>query len=210
MSTSAIHREREELVRRGLRLEYVTVAWNCAEAIIAVAAGFYAGSIALVGFGLDSLIEVSSGLVLLWRLYADPDDRRRAAVEKRALKLVGLSFLLLAAYVAIDSAKALWMREAPERSLPGIVLAALSLGVMPVLARAKRQVASQISSRALHADSRQTDLCAYLSAVLLGGLMLNATLGWWWADPVAALLMVAIIANEGREALRGETCECGH
>ncbi len=202
--------DRAHLIRRGLRLEYLTVAWNCAEAIVAVIAGLIAGSIALVGFGLDSVIEVSSGAVLLWRLHSDREEARREQVEQRALKLVGLSFLALAAYVAFDSVKTLWLKDAPERSLAGIILAAVSLIVMPLLARAKRRVAAAIASRALHADSRQTDLCAYLSAILLAGLALNALLGWWWADPVAGLLMVPIIANEGREALRGENCvgEC--
>jgi divalent metal cation (Fe/Co/Zn/Cd) transporter len=191
-------------VRRGRRLEYLTIAWNSAEALVALAAGLLAGSIALVGFGLDSLIEVLSGGIVLWRLLA---DNERA--ERIALKVVGASFLALAAYVALDSIKTLWLRAPPEHSLAGIILAALSLVVMPLLARAKRRVAASIGSPALHADSRQTGLCACLSAILLGGLVLNALLGWWWADPVAGLVMAPIIANEGREALRGETCGCG-
>ncbi len=186
-------------VRQGRRLEYLTIAWNSAEAAVALVAGLLAGSIALIGFGLDSVIEVSSGAIVLWRLFA---DNERA--ERIALKIVGASFLALAAYVAFDSIKTLWLREAPERSLPGIILAAVSLIVMPLLARAKRRVAAAIGSRALHADSRQTDLCVYLSAILLGGLVLNALLSWWWADPAAGLVMTPIIANEGREALRGE------
>ena len=188
-------------IRRGRRLEYLTIAWNSAEAAVALTAGLLAGSIALVGFGLDSLIEVSSGAIVLWRLSA---DNERA--ERIALKVVGASFLALAAYVAFESVKALWLREAPERSLPGIILAAISLVVMPLLARAKRRVAAGIGSRALHADSRQSDLCAYLSAILLGGLLLNALLGWWWADPLAGLVMTPIIANDGRKALRGDSC----
>ena len=208
MSTRALQIGRTGLVRRGLRLEYLTIGWNCAEAAIAIVSGVIAGSIALVGFGLDSVIEVSSGVVLLWRLRSDADECRRETVEKRARRLVGVGFLLLAAYVALDSARTLWLKDAPERSIVGIVLAAGSLVVMPLLARAKRRVAAGIESRALHADSRQTDLCAYLSAILLAGLALNATLGWWWADPLAGLLMVPIIINEGREALRGESCEC--
>lgn len=195
------------LVRRGLRLEYFGLAWNSLESLIAIGAGLLAGSVALVGFGLDSVIEASSGGVLLWRLHADKDHARRERNEKLALKLVGVSFFLLAAYVAFDAAKSLLAQEAPEKSAIGIALAALSLVVMPLLARAKRRVAAQISSRALHADSRQTSLCAYLSAILLGGLLLNAALGWWWADPVAALLMAPIIANEGREAFRGQRCD---
>lgn len=196
---------RAKNVRRGRRLEYLTVVWNSLEGVVAVAAGLAAGSVALVGFGFDSVIEVSSGVALLWRLHMDaPDERERA--ERLALKLVGLSFLALAAYVAFDAVKSLLWREPPEASYVGITLAALSLVVMPVLARAKRGVAAKIKSRALAADSRQTDICAYLSAILLGGLLLNALFGWWWADPVAALLMTPIIVREGVEALRGETC----
>jgi divalent metal cation (Fe/Co/Zn/Cd) transporter len=198
---------RAALVRRGRRLEYLTIGWNSLEGLIAVAAGLAAGSIALVGFGFDSVIEVTSGAALLWRLHMDAPERRERA-EKIALKLVGWSFLLLAAYVAFDAVKSLIQREPPEASYVGIALAALSLAVMPLLARAKRRVAASINSRALQADSRQTDICAYLSAILLGGLLLNALLGWWWADPVAALVMVPIIAKEGVEALRGEQC-CG-
>jgi divalent metal cation (Fe/Co/Zn/Cd) transporter len=195
------------VVRRGRKLEYLTVAWNSAEGLISIIAGVFAGSIALVGFGVDSLIEVSSGAILLWRLHTDADEGRRERREQRALKLVGVSFLLLAAYVAFDAGKSLYFREAPDESWLGIAIATVSLIVMPLLARAKRRVASVITSRALVADSRQTDLCAYLSAILLGGLGLNAVLGWWWADPVAGLIMVPIIAHEGIEALRGERCD---
>jgi divalent metal cation (Fe/Co/Zn/Cd) transporter len=197
--------ERAGLVRRGRRLEYLTIGWNSLEGVIAVGAGLVAGSIALVGFGFDSVIEVTSGAALLWRLHMDAPERRERA-EKTALKLVGWSFLLLAAYVAFDAVKSLARREPPEASYVGIALAALSLVVMPLLARAKRRVAAGINSRALEADSRQTDICAYLSAILLGGLALNALFGLWWADPAAALVMVPIIAKEGIEALRGETC----
>ena len=196
---------RAALVRRGRLLEYLTISWNSLECLIAVGAGLAAGSIALVGFGFDSVIEVTSGAALLWRLHMDTPERRERA-EKTALKPVGWSFMLLAAYVTFDAIKSLALREPPEASYVGIALAALSLVVMPVLARAKRKVAASINSRALEADSRQTDICAYLSAILLGGLLLNALLGWWWADPVAALVMVPIITKEGVEALRGETC----
>lgn len=190
-------------VRAGRRLEYVTLGWNLLEAAVAVGAGVLAGSIALVGFGVDSLIESLSGAILLWRLQSHEADERR---EQLALRLVGASFLVLAAYVAFEAVKSLYLRELPETSIVGIVLAALSLIVMPLLARAKRKVAARLESRALHADSRQTNLCAYLSAILLGGLGLNALVGWWWADPVAALIMVPIIAREGVEALRGDDC----
>jgi divalent metal cation (Fe/Co/Zn/Cd) transporter len=209
MSAQTLQQEmtRAQSVRRGRWLEYLTVGWNSLEAVIAIGAGLVAGSIALVGFGLDSIIEVSSGAALLWRLHMDAPEKRERA-ETIALKIVGTSFLALAAYVAFDAAKSLIAREPPEASYTGIGLAALSLVVMPLLARAKRKVAASINSRALQADSRQTDICAYLSAILLGGLLLNAIFGWWWADPIAALIMTPIIVKEGIEALRGETC-CG-
>lgn len=201
--------ERAQLVRRGERLEYLTIGWNSIEALVAIVAGVIAGSIALVGFGVDSVIESISGGVLLWRLHHDRDVARRELAEQRAIRLVGLSFLILAGYVAIDAVNTLIHRERPDESLPGILLAIVSLIVMPLLARAKRKVAVAINSGALHADSRQTDICAYLSAILLGGLLLNALLGWWWADPVAALVMVPIIAKEGVEGVRGNSCCCG-
>ena len=189
---------------KALRLEYLTVTWNCLEGMIAVTAGIVAGSIALVGFGVDSVIEVSSGVIMLWRL--SYRGSRQELVEARALRLVGLSLLALAGYVGLDAAYSLISREAPRSSYVGIGLAIASLIVMPILARSKRQVAAKLQSKALHADSRQTDICAYLSAILLVGLVSNAFLGWWWTDPVAALAMVPIIVKEGREALRGETC----
>jgi cation diffusion facilitator family transporter len=198
--------ERATLIKRGQLLEYFTVGYNSLEGVIAVIAGLLSGSIALVGFGFDSLIEVSSGVVLLWRLRADVDEARRERVEAIALRLVGLCFLVLAAYVSYDSIKSLIEREAPDESIPGIILAAVSLIVMPLLVRAKRKVARGINSGAMMADAKQTEVCTYLSAILLGGLLLNALLSWWWADPVAALVMVPIIAKEGVEALRGETC----
>lgn len=200
---------RSESLRRGRVLEYLTIIWNLLEGIISVGAGLLAGSIALIGFGFDSFIESISGGALLWRLHLDAPERREQA-EYVALKLVGISFLLLAGYVAFDAIKSLIQREPPEASYIGIAIAALSLVVMPFLARAKRKVAIQLSSRALQADSRQTDICAYLSAILLGGLLLNAAFGFWWADPVAALVMTPIIAKEGVEALRGEQCDDCH
>jgi divalent metal cation (Fe/Co/Zn/Cd) transporter len=193
-------------VQRALRLEYLTVTWNAAEAAIAIAAGGLAGSIALIGFGLDSLIEVSSGVVLLWRLHCDADVHRREAVEARALKLVGMSLLALAVYVVFDAGQSLLSREVPEASFIGIALAIVSWIVMPLLAGAKRRMAVRIGSRALAADSRQTDICAYLSAILLVGLGLNAAFGWWWADPVGALAMVPFILWESKEAFAGKRC----
>jgi divalent metal cation (Fe/Co/Zn/Cd) transporter len=197
---------RARLVKRGRYLEYFTVGYNSLEGLVAVAAGLAAGSIALVGFGFDSVIEVTSGAVLLWRLRADADEARRERVEALSLKVVGVCFLMLAAYVGYDSVKSLLRREAPQESVPGIILAVASLIVMPLLVRAKRKVARGINSGALMADARQTQLCTYLSAILLAGLLLNALVGWWWADPVAALVMLPIIAREGVEALRGEQC----
>lgn len=197
---------RPAAVRRGRQLEYFTISYNSLEGLIAVFAGLVAGSIALVGFGFDSLIEVTSGSVLLWRLHADVNEQRREQVEAISLRIVGALFVLLALYVTYDSVKSLIRHETPEESVVGIVLAAVSLVIMPLLVRAKRKVARAINSGALMADSRQTELCTYLSAILMVGLLLNATLGWWWADPVAALVMVPIIVKEGIEALRGETC----
>jgi len=192
--------------RRGRRLEYITLAWNSAEGIAALVAGLLAGSIALLGFGLDSVIEISSGAVLLWRLHAEADPQRRERAERRAQRLVGIGFLALATYVAFDAIKGLIFRKAPQESLFGIGVAAAALIAMPLLARAKRQVARQLNSGAMHADSRQSDFCAYLSAILLAGLLLNALLGWWWADPVAALVMVPLIVREGVEGLCAKRC----
>ncbi len=202
METQVI--SKDEAVRQGRRLEYFTVGWNLIEAAVAIGAGVFAGSIALIGFGIDSLIETSSGAILLWRLQEGEEGEKR---ERIALKLVGVSLLALAAYVAVDAIKGLILKERPEGSVIGIILAAVSLGVMPLLAWAKRRVAASLNSQALVADSHQTDICAYLSAILLVGLGLNAIFGWWWADPVAALAMVPIIVKEGLEALRGEAGE---
>jgi divalent metal cation (Fe/Co/Zn/Cd) transporter len=198
---------RIEHIRQGRKLEYFTIGWNIVEAGVAIGAGWFAGSIALVGFGVDSLIESLSGSILLWRLASPVHDESR---EQTALKLVGISFLILAAYVAFEALKSLLYFEPPYTSLVGIGLSIVSLILMPILACAKRRSAANLNSRAMKADSRQTDLCAYLSAILLGGLVLNALLGWWWADPVAALIMVPIIAGEGLEGLRGEVCNDCH
>ena len=196
---------RASAVRRGKRLEYVTVAYNSVEGLIGIGAGLVAGSVALVGFGFDSIIEVTSGAVLLWRLRADVDPARRAHVEVVSVRIVGICFLVLALYIAYDSVRMFFLREAPERSLPGIALAIASLVVMPILARAKRRVARTIASNALAADAKQTELCMYLSAILLGGLILNATFDWWWADPAAGLLMSPIIVK-GINGLKGQSC----
>jgi len=199
---------RSDLVRRGQRLEYFTISYNCLEGVVSILAGLIAGSVSLVAFGLDSAIEVASGAALLWRLHHDLDAARREQVERTTLRVVGWCFVALAVYIAYESGSTLIRQNAPERSIPGIAIAALSVVVMPLLARAKRRVASGIGSGAMHADSRQTDFCAYLSAILLGGLLLNAVLGWWWADPVAGLVMVSIIAKEGVDGVRGRACRC--
>ncbi len=204
MASEAVTRSQH--LHRGMVLEYLTIGWNVIEGLVAVISGAVSGSIALIGFGIDSFIETASGAILLWRLRAEHRGRDREHVERRALKLVGISFILLAAYVAFDSIKALVARAAPDRSIVGIVVAIVSLIVMPWLARQKRNAAADLNSAALRADSRQTSLCAYLSLILLGGLLLNALLGWWWADPLAALCMVPIIAKEGRDAFKGEAC----
>lgn len=202
--------ERVALVRRGLLLNYATIGYNVLEAVVSIVAGLLAGSVALVGFGFDSGIEVTAAIAAQWRLRADVDAARRARVERAAVRVIGWSFLALAAYVLYDSGKTLWLREHPERSVAGLVILVLSVIVMPVLARAKRRVARALASRALEADARQTSLCAYLSVIALAGVALNATLGWWWADPVAALAMLPIIVKEGLEGVRGEVCadEC--
>jgi divalent metal cation (Fe/Co/Zn/Cd) transporter len=201
--------ERPRIVRRGRKLEYFTIAWNAAEGLVAVIAGWAAGSISLVGFGIDSFIEVTSGAVLLWRMSVDADIQRREVNERRALKIVGSCFLALAAYITYESATDLWSKKAPEHSIPGIVLACVSLLIMPLLSRAKRNVGRALGSAAMHADAKQTEFCTYLSAILLAGLLLNALFGLWWADPVAALIMVPVIAKEAIEGLQGKACvEC--
>jgi divalent metal cation (Fe/Co/Zn/Cd) transporter len=198
--------DRQALARRGKQLEYFTIAWNTLEGLVAVAAGAVAGSISLVGFGIDSFIEVTSGGVLLWRMSVDADVRKRERREKLSLRIVGVCFLALAAYVGYESISDLFSRKSPEHSVPGIVLACVSLVVMPLLSRAKKRVGNELGSAAMHADAKQTDFCVYLSAILLLGLVLNAVLGWWWADPVSALIMVPLIAKEGVEAMNGDTC----
>jgi divalent metal cation (Fe/Co/Zn/Cd) transporter len=198
--------DRQAVTRRGKQLEYFTIAWNTLEGLVAVIAGAVAGSISLVGFGIDSFIEVTSGGVLLWRMSADADVRKRERREKLSLRIVGICFLALAAYVGYESISALAGRKAPEHSIPGIILACVSLVVMPLLSRAKKKVGNDLGSAAMHADAKQTDFCVYLSAILLLGLILNAALGWWWADPTAALIMVPLIAKEGVEAMQGKTC----
>ena len=192
--------------RRGRRLEYFTIVWNALEGLVAIGSGVLAGSISLVGFGVDSFIEVTSGTALLWRMSVDADHHRREKTERITLRIVGVCFLALAAYLVFEAGSDLLNRRPAEHSIPGIVLACVSLIVMPVLARAKRKVGMQLKSAAMHADARQTDFCTYLSAILLGGLLLNAAFGLWWADPSAGLIMVPIIAKEGFDGLRAKVC----
>lgn len=186
-------------------MEWLTTLWNIVEAIIAIGSGAVAGSTALVAFGVDSLIEVSSALAVLWRLLrAGPDasEEESEHFDKRAHLLVGITFYLLAGWVVIDASLSLLRREVPEESLVGIVLAITSLVVMPLLAYAKQRTGREMGSRALEADAMETWLCAYLSATLLVGLLLSARIGWWWADPVAGLAMVPFMIWQGRGAIQ--------
>jgi len=200
------HSNRAAAVLSGKRLEYFTIIWNLMEGIVSLLAGLFAGSISLVGFGVDSFIEVASGTIVLWRMAVDRDIAHRQRNEDLALKLVGFSFLGLAGCLVFQSIVRFADQKAPQHSLAGIAIAILSLIVMPLLSRAKRKVATQLKSSAMAADARQTDFCAYLSAILLAGLLLNFAFGWWWADPVAALIMASIIGNEGINASLGKKC----
>jgi divalent metal cation (Fe/Co/Zn/Cd) transporter len=178
------------------------------EGLVAVFSGVLAGSISLIGFGIDSFIEVISGSVLLWRMSVDSDSQRRERNDKLSLRIVGVCFLALASYVGYESLSDLISQKAPEHSVPGIVLACVSLVVMPILSRAKKKVGSELGSAAMHADAKQTDFCVYLSAILLAGLVLNAAFGWWWADPIAALIMVPIIFKEGVNGMKARLTCC--
>lgn len=198
--------DRQLSAGRGNRLEYFTIGWNSLEGAVAIVAGVFAGSISLVGFGIDSVIEVASGSVLLWRMSVDGDTCKRERAEVVALRTVGICFLALAAYVAEEAIRDLVGKSAPSHSVAGILIACASLVVMPLLSRAKRKVGTALQSAAMHADARQTEFCTYLSAILLGGLLLNTFWGFWWADPLAALIMVPIIAKEGVDGLRGRAC----
>ena len=204
-SGAATPQDRPALVERARRLEYLTIAWNAFEAIVALISGLMAGSVALLGFGLDSVIETASAGIVVWRFRAVDDAERR---ERTARRLVGICFLLLAAYIAVESIRALWIKAQPEGSVPGILIAVAAVIVMPLLGHAKRRVAARLKSGALHSDSRQADFCAWLSGILLLGLLLSSFVGWWWADPVAALVMVPIIGREGVQGIRGQKCEC--
>jgi cation diffusion facilitator family transporter len=211
--TISVVGERPGLLRRALRLEYLTVGWNIVEGMIAITAGLAAGSVALLGFGIDSFVESASGSVLIWRLLAErnaneDDEERIEQVERLAQKLVASSLVLLAAYIAWDSITSLLAGERPQPSVVGIGLAVVSLLAMWWLAREKRRVGIALGSRAMTADAFQTNACFWLSVVLLIGIGANALLGWWWADPIAALAMTIFIAKEAREAWRGDDDCC--
>ncbi len=202
---------REELHRRGLNLEWFTVAWNVIEGIVAIAAGIVTGSVSLVAFGADSFIEVISALALLWRLRkAGPhaSAEERGAAEQRALYLVAATFFLLAAYITFEAAGALLSRDGPENSTVGLVLSVSSLLVMPALAYGKQRTGRELGSEALKADAVETWVCSYLSLALLAGVGLNAAFGWWWADPAGALAMLPVILWQGWETF-GEAREEG-
>jgi divalent metal cation (Fe/Co/Zn/Cd) transporter len=199
---------RPELVGRALRLEYLTVGWNILEGLIAIAAAAGAGSVALLGFGIDSVIESVSAGVLVWRLHAERSAAHAGAVERldrTAHRLVGSSLFVLAAFVAADAAWTLWRQEQPRPTILGIIVTASSLFVMVALAHAKRRAAKALGSRALEADSFQTTACWWLSLAALAGIALNAALGWWWADPVAALGMTYFLVREGLEGWEDES-----
>ncbi len=202
---------RAALLRRGVALEGLTVGYNALEGVIAIVAGLAAGSVALTGFGIDSVIEVSSGALLLWRLRAELGSALVGeAVEARASRLAGALLLALAVYIAVESGRRLLTQDRPDESIVGIVLMGVSLVVMPLLARAKLRTARALGSRALRADAHETIVCAWLSLTTLAGLAFNAALGWWWADPAAAVVMLPLIVREGLEAWRAEPCEHDH
>jgi cation diffusion facilitator family transporter len=195
---------RERLQRRGVRLEWFTVAWNVAEALVAVAAGVAAGSIALIGFGVDSGIEVVAASALLWRFSharADASEEEHGRAERRALYVVSATFFALAAYIAFEAIQGLVSSDEPETSTVGLVLAVVSLAIMPTLAYAKQRTGRALASRALQADAVETWVCAYLSLALLVGVGLHLAFGWWWADPVGALAMLPVIVWQGWETL---------
>jgi divalent metal cation (Fe/Co/Zn/Cd) transporter len=199
---------RRQLLDSALRLEYLTVGWNLVEGLIATGAALAAGSIALLAFGIDSFVESASGLVLTWRLLAEQraHNPRVERLDRRAHQLVGISLFALAAYITFDAATSLIGRDVPKPSTVGIVLTTISIGVMLWLGWAKGRAAAALHSRAMAADAFQTTACWWLSVAALCGLGLNASFGWWWADPVAALVMAALIVREGGKAWRGEDC----
>ncbi|MEU5785162.1 cation transporter [Micromonospora lupini] len=202
MSVGLSPARRSVLIRRVRLFVAATITYNVIEAVIAISAGRMASSTALIGFGLDSVIEVASAAAVAWQ-FSGPDHERR---ERAALRVIALSFFALAAYVSVESVRALVGADRAEHSTIGLVLAAVSLAVMPVLSAAQRRAGRELGSTSAVADSKQTLLCTYLSAVLLIGLAVNSLFGWWWADPAAALVIAAVAVKEGREAWRGDTC----
>jgi divalent metal cation (Fe/Co/Zn/Cd) transporter len=194
----------EQLVRRARMLAWLGIGWHIAEAAIAIAAGLAAASIALIGFGADSLIESAAGLIVVWRFAETRQDSERA--EQRAQRLIGASFAVIGAYVGVEAVRSLLISTHPDASWVGIGLAAVTLTTMPLLARAKGRVGDELHSSATVSEGRQNLLCAYLSAGLLVGLGANALLGWWWADPITALAIAGVALYEGREAWRGNAC----
>ncbi|MET0726832.1 MAG: cation transporter [Acidimicrobiales bacterium] len=200
--------DRAGLVRRGQKLAWFTIAWNALEGIAGIAAGIAAGSIALIGFGVDSYVEVFAGSVILWRLSKERHGAQvSAAAERRAVRLIAVTFLLLAAGVGVESVRRLASGDRPDESWFGVGLAIVSLVVMPLLARAKRRVGERLGSRAVTADATETMLCVWLSAILLVGLGANALLGWWWADPLAGLGVVYVAAREGIDNWQAESVD---
>lgn len=191
------------LVRKARWLAYLTIAWNVTEAVVAIGAGAAAGSLALVGFGIDSTIEILSAAVVLWRLNDVSEER-----EERALKLIAVSFFVLAAYITVQSMRDLITISDPDTSIPGVVITGVSLIIMPLLARAKQRVGERMGSQVVQADAVETWLCTYLSAIVLAGLLVNTLFGWWWADPVTALGVASLALREGREAWEGEDDCC--
>lgn len=198
---------RPQAVRRARALNVVTIGWNVLEAVVALGAGIAAGSVSLVGFGLDSTVEVSAAVVLAWRLRQERRTDCTQPSDRRATRLIAASFVLLGGYVGVEAVRDLAARAQPEVSGVGIAITALSLAVMPVLARAKRRLAPVIGSRAVEAEAQQTNLCALLSGVVLAGLAANALAGWWWADPVAGLAVAGIALVEGVRTWRAEALE---
>ena len=199
--------DRAVLVKRGLALNWITLTYNALEGVVALVVGLLAGSVTLIGFGVDSVIEVTASGAAQWRLRVDLTPDRRERIEGYTSRIIGLCFLGLGAYVLAESANVLIRREPPYPSMVGLALLVLSASVMPLLARAKMRVARGLESRALQAEAKQTSLCAYLSVIALAGVGLNTALGWWWADPAAALVMTPIILGEGVTALRGDPCD---
>lgn len=207
MAVSLEHNERSLYLNRGIRLEVMTVAYNGVEAAVAIGAGVAAGSVALVGFGFDSLIEIAAGSTMLWRLRKESrlrrslDDEEHSTLEKRASFIIGITFFALAVYILAEAGYKLIAAEGTGESLVGIILAAVSLAIMPFLAYSKQRVATALGSRSLASDAKETWVCSYLSFVLLAGLLLNALFGWPWADPLAALAMLPLVLREGWDAL---------